>query len=154
MSTDKHVGFVIRKWRLNSFHRLHIKSMVKRFILATMFCLALALPARTEVDIGAEAVFGKDIAKTVLGIDINKMYIGFQFETPGDGFFAVLSVGGGVKVTKRDLGSKVLFRAAVGIGHRFGKHRVSVIFDHVSNGKLNEYNPGLNVYGIRYGYQF
>ena len=128
--------------------------MIKRFVLATMLCLALVSPARTEVDIGAEAVFGKDIAKTVLGIDINKIYTGFQFETPGDGLFVVFSLGGGVKVTKRDLGSKVLFRAAVGIGHKFGRHRVSVIFDHVSNGKLNEHNPGLNVYGIRYGYQF
>ena len=128
--------------------------MIKRFVLVIMLCLVLTVPVRTEVDIGAEAVFGKDIAKTVLGIDINKMYIGFQFEIPGDEFFAVFSVGGGVKMTNRDLGSKVLFRAAVGIGYRFGKHRVSVIFDHVSNGKLNEYNPGLNVYGIRYGYQF
>ena len=131
--------------------------MGKKLILTITLCLAFVISANAEIDgldIGAEVVFGIKIVKPVIGIDINKIYAGFHFESLGTRLFANLSLGGGINFTSRDLGTTLLFRASVGIGYRLDRHRISIIFDHVSNGDLVSYNPGLNVYGIRYGYQF
>ena len=127
---------------------------MKKFALAMILCFALIMPVQAVVDVGIEVVFGGGISNTVLGVDTNKIYTGFQFETPGLGLFFMASLGGGYKLTSLDLGSMVVFRAAVGVGYRFKKHRVSIMFDHISNGDFNEYNPGLNVVGIRYGYRW
>ena len=56
----------------------------------------------------------------------------------------------------RALGERVLFHIPVEIGLRVDKHNsVSLFWDHTSNGGLNEeYNPGLDRVGVRYGYRF
>ena len=129
---------------------------MKRTALAIALFLAFLMPAyATEVSVGAEIVFGDSVFKPNIGVDINKIYTGFVVETMGSGLFISFGLGGAVNVnTSRDLGSILLFRASLGIGHRFGSHRVSIVFDHVSNADLVSYNPGLNVFGIRYGHRF
>ena len=39
-------------------------------------------------------------------------------------------------------------------GYDFGKHRLSIMLDHISNADLGESNIGLDIIGIRYGYKF
>ena len=125
----------------------------KLIILVLLLTTPFVLGA-TEVDVGIEVVFGTGSAKFNLGLDINKVYAGFVIETTRQGLFVSLGLGGAVKIATRDLGSVLLFRASVGIGYRLNRHRLSVIFDHVSNGNLASYNPALNTFGIRYGYEF
>jgi len=56
---------------------------------------------------------------------------------------------------KKQLGSKLLFRIPIEIGISFGEHhRLSVMFDHISNAYLASPNEGLDTIGIRYGLQF
>jgi lipid A 3-O-deacylase len=56
---------------------------------------------------------------------------------------------------KKALGSRVLFRIPVEIGATFGKrHRIAFMFAHISNAYLAEPNEGLDVAGVRYGFQF
>lgn len=53
------------------------------------------------------------------------------------------------------LGSPVLFRISIEPGYSFNeRHRISLMFDHVSNGYLADPNEGLDTLGIRYGYRF
>ena len=128
---------------------------MKRATLAIILFPIFLMPAfSTEVDAGAEVVFGTGIIKPNIGIDINKIYTGFIIESTGSGLFISLNLGGAYKLTTRDLGSVLLFHVSVGFGHRFGSHRVSIIFDHISNADFVSYNPGLNIFGIRYGYSF
>ena len=129
---------------------------MKRAALAIVLFLVFLLPIyATELSVGVEAVFGAGIVKPTIGIDINKIYTGLAVETMGLGLFASLGLGGAVNIrASRNLGSVLLFHVSVGIGHRLNNHRISVVFDHVSNADLASYNPGLNVFGIRYGYRF
>jgi hypothetical protein len=56
---------------------------------------------------------------------------------------------------KKELGSRVLFRIPIELGFTFqDRHRVSIMFDHVSNGYLANPNEGLDTIGVRYGLQF
>lgn len=56
---------------------------------------------------------------------------------------------------KKALGSRVLFRVPIEIGATFGaRHRIAFIFFHVSNAYLADPNQGLDVVGVRYGFQF
>jgi lipid A 3-O-deacylase len=56
---------------------------------------------------------------------------------------------------KKALGSRVLFRIPVEIGATFGtRHRIAFMFAHVSNAYLADPNEGLDVAGVRYGFQF
>ena len=129
--------------------------MMKRLVFIAAMLLVFLMPGYTaELDVGAEIVFGPGAIKSVVGIDINKIYTGIVIETPGRGVFANINLGGAIKLTTRDLGSILLFRASVGVGYRFNRHRISIIFDHVSNANLVSHNPALNVFGIRYGYEF
>jgi hypothetical protein len=53
------------------------------------------------------------------------------------------------------LGSRVLFRVPLEIGATFGtRHRISILFAHISNAYLADPNEGLDVLGVRYGFQF
>jgi len=129
---------------------------MKRAVLAMALFLVFLLPAHaTELSVGVEGVFGAGVIKPTIGIDINKIYTGFTIETMGLGLFASLGLGGAVNVrASRNLGSILLFRASVGFGYKLGAHRLSIVYDHVSNADLASYNPGLNVLGICYGYRF
>lgn len=53
------------------------------------------------------------------------------------------------------LGCHVLFRESVSLGYRLTEHwSIMATADHVSNGRLCDYNRGLNNYGARLGYTF
>ncbi len=117
-----------------------------------LFLITSLVLGAAEVDVGVEAVFGN---RFNIGFDINKIYTGILLETHGAGLFVTVGLGGAVKTNSaKDLGSNLLFRASAGIGYRFNRHRLSVIFDHVSNGNLASHNPALNTFGVRYGYEF
>ncbi|MGB7918481.1 MAG: acyloxyacyl hydrolase [Desulfobacterales bacterium] len=56
---------------------------------------------------------------------------------------------------KKSLGSRVLFRIPLEIGVTIGvRHRISILFAHISNAYLADPNQGLDVVGVRYGIQF
>ncbi len=56
---------------------------------------------------------------------------------------------------QKALGARVLFRIPFEIGATFGgRHRLSVFFAHISNAYLADPNQGLDVLGLRYGFQF
>ncbi|MFZ0132003.1 MAG: acyloxyacyl hydrolase [Desulfobacterales bacterium] len=56
---------------------------------------------------------------------------------------------------KKALGARVLFRVPIEIGATFGgRHRLSILFAHISNAYLADPNQGLDVLGLRYGIQF
>jgi lipid A 3-O-deacylase len=56
---------------------------------------------------------------------------------------------------KKSLGSRILFRVPLEIGATIGtRHRISILFAHISNAYLADPNEGLDVLGVRYGIQF
>jgi len=56
---------------------------------------------------------------------------------------------------KKSLGSRILFRIPFEVGLTlYGPHRISIMFDHVSNGHLASPNEGLDTLGLRYSYLF
>ncbi len=59
------------------------------------------------------------------------------------------------KFGPRDLGSIVQFSSYASLNYDFGKHlRLSYRFQHMSNGNLGNYNPGLNLHMIGVSYRF
>jgi hypothetical protein len=96
--------------------------------------------------------------------DTSKIYGGvvweFQFS---NGWFFNLGTGLAVHngqlesedANKKQLGSRILFREPIEFGFTFNKnHRISVMFDHISNAYLANPNEGMDTLGVRYGYQF
>ena len=56
---------------------------------------------------------------------------------------------------KKAVGSRVLFRIPIEIGVTVGtRHRISILFAHISNAYLADPNEGLDGLGVRYGIQF
>ena len=128
------------------------------------------------VDLNAEVIFKKatvdlfnGVLRPNLGISINnrgdtsRIYGGILWELDTPSVFLNLGIGAalhdGERETKRDnkkaLGSRVLFRIPIEIGLTlYGRHRVSVLFEHVSNGYLAHPNEGLDAIGLRYGFLF
>lgn len=96
--------------------------------------------------------------------DTNTLYGGFiwEFVSKTGIFFSTglgLAVHNGELETdddqKKALGSRVLFRIPFEIGVTIGlRHRISVLFAHISNAYLADPNQGLDVLGVRYGIQF
>lgn len=96
--------------------------------------------------------------------DTSKVYGGVVWEFLfSNGFF--FNIGTGLAVhngqlesddaNKKQLGSRVLFREPIEIGFTFyERHRISILFDHISNAYLADLNEGLDTLGVRYGYQF
>ena len=81
----------------------------------------------------------------------------------GDGFFVELGLGGAVhdgkidtmRVDRKSLGSRVLFREALEIGWAFTPSQsISFMLDHMSNANLADRNEGLDNFGVRYGMKF
>ena len=59
------------------------------------------------------------------------------------------------RTDRKRLGSRVLFRIPLEVGYSFdGRHQLSVMFDHISNGYLAKPNEGMDSLGLRYGYRF
>lgn len=96
--------------------------------------------------------------------DTSKIYGGVVWEFLfSNGFF--FNIGTGLAVhngqlesddtNKKQLGSRILFREPIEFGITFcERHRISIMFDHISNAYLASPNEGLDTLGVRYGYQF
>jgi len=133
--------------------------------------------AEGGADINAEIVFGKPSLRLLagailpnLGVSINsqggtsKAYGGLLWEFLFDtGLFANSGVGLAIHngqlesddANKKQLGSRVLFRVPIEFGFTiYESHRISILFDHISNAYLASPNEGLDTLGIRYGFQF
>ncbi len=129
------------------------------------------------VDFNAEAVFSKTgwsflggRLRPSAGISVNsggdtsKAYAGGLVEWKLEHeFFVTLGLGvavhdGELRTRERDkkeLGSRILFRIPAEFGVAIhDRHRISIMFDHVSNGYLSDPNEGLDTIGVRYGYLF
>jgi hypothetical protein len=128
-------------------------------------------------DVNAEIVFKKPgfilwrgSILPNLGVTVNNqgdtstLYGGFiwEFVSKAGVFFSTglgLAVHNGELETNDDqekaLGSRLLFRVPLEIGVTVGKrHRISILFAHISNAYLADPNEGLDVVGVRYGLQF
>ena len=86
----------------------------------------------------------------------------YEIMGPGNSFFGI-GLGGAVhdrylnatSSYHNALGSRVLFHIPLEAGLAFADHyRVSVYFEHVSNGYLASPNEGLDNVGLRFGYRF
>lgn len=133
--------------------------------------------AEGGIDFNAEIVFKKPSFKVWqgsvlpnLGVSVNsqgdtsKAYGGLLWEFLFDsGFFVNSGVGLAVHsgqlesddANKKQLGSRVLFRIPIEIGFTiFERHRLSVMFDHMSNAYVANPNEGMDTIGVRYGFQF
>ena len=129
------------------------------------------------LDLNAELVFAPSLAlwqgqiRPNLGLSINdhgntsKLYGGGVWQYLWqNGFILDLGVGLAVHdgevedlqaIDRKQLGSRVLVRFAVEIGYSLSAHnRLSLLFDHISNGYIADPNEGLDTVGIRYGYLF
>lgn len=133
--------------------------------------------AEGGVDINAEIVFKRPSLKLLagsvypnIGVSINnqggtsKFYGGllweFLFE---NGLFANTGVGLAIHngqlesddANNKQLGSRILFRIPIEFGFTiYERHRLSIMFDHISNAYLASPNEGLDTLGVRYGFQF
>lgn len=128
------------------------------------------------IDINAELVFSPEfylldgVIRPNLGVTINtegdtsKLYAGgvWEYVWQNDFFFDFgigLAVHDGETDTreyaKKELGSTVLLRFVVEVGYTFAdRHRMSLMFDHISNGYTASPNEGLDTLGIRYAFLF
>jgi hypothetical protein len=128
------------------------------------------------VDFNGEVVFNMPLVEVLSGVvrpnlgvsindrgDTSKVYGGILWEVTGKTFFFGLGLGaawhdGELDTTnpdKKSLGSRILFRIPVEFGVTvYGPHRISIMFDHVSNGCLASPNEGLDTLGMRYSYLF
>ena len=133
--------------------------------------------AEGGVDVNAEIVFNQPSLKLWqsfimpnMGVSINsqhdtsKVYGGLLWEFVFDNGFFVNS-GGGFAIhnghlesddsNKKQLGSRVLFRVPIEFGFTIQeRHRISILFDHISNAYLTSPNEGMDTIGVRYGFQF
>ena len=97
------------------------------------------------------------------GGDTNQLYAGLTWEWEfWRNMFASLALGGTIhdgdidvrSDDEKELGCRVLFRAAVELGYRFRqRHGISLYIDHISNIGLCDQNEGLELLGFRYGYR-
>jgi lipid A 3-O-deacylase len=89
-------------------------------------------------------------------------YIDAKWEWAGPVFFVGLGLGGAVhdgskngSRNEKALGSHVLFHVPAEVGWQFTeKNRVSLYFEHVSNGFLADKNEGLDNIGLRLSHRF
>ena len=133
--------------------------------------------AEGGVDLNAEIVFKKPSLKLFQGVilpnlgvsvnsqgDTSRAYGGLLWEfLLGSGFFVNSGVGLAVHngqlesddPNHKQLGSRALFRIPIEIGFTIlERHRLSVMFDHMSNAYLANPNEGMDSIGVRYGFQF
>lgn len=96
--------------------------------------------------------------------DTSQFYTGLNWDVRFiDRLFLSVGVGGAIHngalqstdPERQRLGSRALFRAAVAAGFNFNKRmNLSVLFDHVSNGRLAYPNNGLEKLGVQFGYSY
>jgi hypothetical protein len=113
------------------------------------------------VDLNGEFIFGKGFFRPLVGMSINSqmdtscVYSGGACSLVSNRGFLDFGVGVAAHVnSKRALGSTFLFRLSVEIGYMWGRHGVSILFDHQSNGAgffwWDIPNAGIDSLGIRY----
>lgn len=124
-----------------------------------------------ELIFSPSALFLGGLVRPNLGLSLNSS--GYTSKIYGGGVLEYVSAGGlfldfGLGLTIHNgeidnlesgdsalLGSPLLFRVSFEAGVALAtKHRVSLMFDHISNAYLAEPNKGLDTLGIRYGYLF
>lgn len=128
------------------------------------------------VDVNAEVIFVRlglklhhgDIRPNI-GISLNnqgdtsKIYGGMLWELAAPSHFFNIGVGlalhdGELEAKKDDkkrLGARILFRIPIEAGLTIrGRHRISILFEHISNGYLAHPNEGLDSLGLRYSLLF
>jgi lipid A 3-O-deacylase len=60
-----------------------------------------------------------------------------------------------MKGPRKAFGQRWLFRESLQMGYRLGgSHSLSLMLDHVSNAGLSTANPGMETFGLRYGFAF
>ena len=127
------------------------------------------------IDVDLELLFGSPAFLSYIGAP--RPHIGGKINTSGDtslGYFGLTwdwlvqgwfiveaALGGAVHTgdlnedTEKDLGCRVLFRGAVGVGAQFAeRHRVLVAFDSANNLGICSDFQSLDGLGIRYGFLF
>jgi hypothetical protein len=129
------------------------------------------------IDYNAEVIFGRPRFKILSGLvrinlgasihsqgETSKLYAGLLWEYQTR-WGLLLDLGFGLAVhtgelesdnmDRKWLGSRFLFRLALEAGFALNEHhRVSILFDHISNANLVLPNEGMDTLGIRYGYRF
>lgn len=96
--------------------------------------------------------------------DTSKLYAGMLWEKEYPyGLFLNLGIGfaihnGELETNREDrksLGARCCFRIPFEAGISLTRHhRISIAFDHISNGYLASPNEGMDTLGVRYGYRF
>ncbi|UCD88930.1 MAG: acyloxyacyl hydrolase [Desulfobacterales bacterium] len=127
-------------------------------------------------DINAEMVFKQPLKdlfhgriRPNLGVSINsqndtsKIYGGILWELASRSLFFNVGIGLAIhdgelkanKDNKKGLGARILFRIPIEAGLTIhGRHRFSIIFEHISNGYIAHPNEGLDSLGLKYGFLF
>ncbi len=129
------------------------------------------------IDFNAEILFGRPrfrflsgLVRANLGVSLHsrgetsKLYTGLLWEHQTE-WGLLLDLGFGLAVhtgelesddmNRKWLGCRVLFRVPVEAGYALNEHhRISILFDHISNAQLAAPNEGMDTLGIRYGYRF
>ena len=129
------------------------------------------------IDINGELIFSQPVFSLLsgnvrpnLGVSVNtqgdtsKLYGGMLWQLDAkSGMFLDLGLGAALHdgeletsdEDKKALGSRILFRVSIEVGYGLNEHhRISILFDHVSNGYFADPNEGLDTLGLRYGYRF
>lgn len=127
------------------------------------------------IDVDLELLFGSPALLSYIGAprphiggkintsgDTSLGYFGLTWDWLAQGWFIVeAALGGAVHTgdlnedTEKDLGCRVLFRGAVGVGAQFAeRHRVLVAFDSTNNLGICSDFQSLDGLGIRYGFLF
>jgi lipid A 3-O-deacylase len=129
-----------------------------------------------SLDVNIEALFGPHIdflwgtLRPAMGATINthgatsKAYMDARWEIEApSGIFFTLGLGGAIHdgdlspidPTRKALGTRLLFHIPAELGWRWDGHNsISLYFEHMSNAYTQDYNEGLDCFGIRYGYRF
>ena len=127
--------------------------------------------ANLEILFAAPEIFEMVLSpRPIIGASINSAgdtsqgYLGLTWEFDVvDDVFIDLTFGGAAHTGNRnaneegrkDLGCRVLFRGAIGVGYRITPdHNIAIHFDHISNAGLCTTNEGLESVGLRYGHRF
>ena len=127
------------------------------------------------IDVDLELLFGSPAFLSYIGAprphiggkintsgDTSLGYFGLTWDWLAQGWFIVeAALGGAVHTgdlnedTEKDLGCRLLFRGAVGVGAQFAeRHRVLVTFDSANNLGICSDFQSLDGLGIRYGFLF
>ncbi len=129
-----------------------------------------SLDINLEVQLGPHVYLFGGALRPALGATINtrgatsKAYADARWEIEtASGLYFATGLGAAihdgntdpVDATRKALGSRILFHIPAEIGYRWDGHNsLSLYFEHISNGYTQDFNEGLDVWGVRYGYRY